>query len=86
VTNRFSFKASGTSFTIVPAATPTNKLAGSLLSTGVISGSFLNTNGNKTLTFDGVFLGPSQGGSNNVVGSGFVLDTDKKTDPFVITH
>jgi cyclophilin family peptidyl-prolyl cis-trans isomerase/uncharacterized protein (DUF2141 family) len=64
---------------LVPSASFTDQLAITNLSTGVITGTILNTNDNKTLKFKGVFLGPSQGGS------GFILDTDKRAGTFVIS-
>jgi cyclophilin family peptidyl-prolyl cis-trans isomerase len=77
VTNLFSFNSAGT---IVPAAGTTDKLAGSLLSTGVLSrGSILNPYNNQTLPFRGVFIGSSQ------VGGGFTLDAGTNTGHFDIT-
>ncbi len=53
-----------------------DKLKISLSANGVISGSVLNTNDNKTLRFKGAFIGPSQGGS------GFIPDAGGQTGCF----
>jgi hypothetical protein len=80
VTNMFSFKAAGSSYAIVPAANATNKLTGTLLSTGVFSkGSILNPLNNKTLPFSGAFFGPANGGA------GFTLDAGTNTGWFTIS-
>jgi len=73
-----SLKAS-TGGQLVLATNSTDKLTISLLSTGVINGTLLNTNDNKTLTFHGVFLGPSANSS------GFILDTDKRAGSFLLS-
>jgi cyclophilin family peptidyl-prolyl cis-trans isomerase len=74
VANVFSFNAART---IVPAAGTTDKLTGSLLSTGVLSkGSILNPNNNQILKFSGAFVSPTQGGG------GFTLDTGTQTGYF----
>jgi cyclophilin family peptidyl-prolyl cis-trans isomerase len=76
VTNVFSFNAAGT---IVPAAGATDKLTGSLLSTGVLSkGSILNPMNSQILKFSGALVSPSQGGG------GFTLDTGTQTGYFEI--
>jgi hypothetical protein len=76
LTNSLTAKIAGQ---LDPVPGSTDKLLISLLPTGVITGSILNTNDNKTLKFNGVFLGPSLGGS------GFILDTDKTAGVFVIS-
>ena len=48
----------------------------SLSANGVITGSVLNTNDNKTLRFKGAFISPSQGGS------GFIPDGGGQTGCF----
>jgi hypothetical protein len=82
VTNVFSFNAAGR---IVPAAGTTDKLTGSLLSTGVLSkGSILNPITSQILKFSGALVGPSQGGGFPVQGGGFTLDTGTQTGYFEI--
>jgi cyclophilin family peptidyl-prolyl cis-trans isomerase len=76
VTNFFSFNAAGT---IVPAAGTTDKLTGSILSTGVLSkGSILNPNTSQILKFSGAFINPMLGAG------GFTLDTGTQTGYFQI--
>jgi hypothetical protein len=76
VTNFFLFNSAGT---IVPAAGTTDKLTGSLLSTGVLSkGSILNPINSQILKFSGAFVSPSQGGG------GFTLDAGTNTGYFEI--
>jgi cyclophilin family peptidyl-prolyl cis-trans isomerase len=55
---------------------PPDKLKISLSANGVITGSVLNTNDNKTLRFKGAFISPSQGGS------GFIPDAGGQTGCF----
>jgi uncharacterized protein (DUF2141 family) len=62
-----------------PAPGSTDKLTISLLPTGVINGTIFDAAENKTLTFHGVFLGPSTNSS------GFILDTDKRAGSFVLS-
>jgi hypothetical protein len=77
VTNEFSFSAAGA---IVPISGTTDKLTGTLLSTGVFSkGSILNPFTQKSLPFNGVFLSPSEGGA------GFTLDANGQTGYFEIS-
>jgi hypothetical protein len=76
LTNLLTVSAAGQ---FVPAPGSTDKLTISLLSTGVINGTILNPADNKTLKFDGVFLGPSTDSS------GFVLDTDKTAGSFLLS-
>jgi uncharacterized protein (DUF2141 family) len=76
LTNVFSFNAAGT---MVPAAGTTDKLTGSLLSTGVLSkGSILNPVNNQILKWSGAFVSPAEGGG------GFTLDTGTQTGHFEI--
>jgi hypothetical protein len=76
LTNMFSFNTAGA---IVPAAGTTDKLTGSILSTGVLSkGSILNPINTQILKFSGAFVSPSQGGG------GFTLDTGTQTGYFEI--
>jgi peptidyl-prolyl cis-trans isomerase A (cyclophilin A) len=76
VTNVFSFNSAGA---IVPVGAPTDKLTGSLLSTGVLSkGSILNPITSQILKFSGAFVSPSQGGA------GFTLDAGTNTGYFEI--
>jgi cyclophilin family peptidyl-prolyl cis-trans isomerase len=56
----------------------TDKLKISLSARGVISGSILNTNDNKTLHFKGAFTSPAQGGS------GFIPEPDGLTGCFAL--
>lgn len=60
----------------VVSNSPPDKLKVSLSANGVIAGSILNTNDNKTLRFKGAFISPSQGGS------GFIPDADGQTGWF----
>ncbi|HEY3854660.1 MAG TPA: peptidylprolyl isomerase [Verrucomicrobiae bacterium] len=63
----------------VPAAGSPDKLTLSLSTAGVITGKLLNPADNATLQLHGSFGNPTVGGS------GFILDTDGKSDSFVIT-
>jgi cyclophilin family peptidyl-prolyl cis-trans isomerase len=60
----------------VVSNSPPDKLKISLSANGVITGSVLNTNDNKTLRFKGAFISPSQGGS------GFIPDAGGQTGCF----
>lgn len=55
---------------------PADKLKISLAASGILTGSFVNTNNNKTLHFKGAFVSPSEGGS------GFIPDADGQTGSF----
>jgi cyclophilin family peptidyl-prolyl cis-trans isomerase len=77
VTNQFSFNAAGA---MEPAAGTTDQLKGSLvLAAGVLKGSIANPAGKNTLDFNGVFLGPAEGGA------GFLLGPGSQTGWFEIT-
>jgi cyclophilin family peptidyl-prolyl cis-trans isomerase/methionine-rich copper-binding protein CopC len=77
VTNKFSFNAAGA---MEPDSGATDQLKGSLVTTtGVLKGSIVNPVDQKTLDFNGVFLGPSPGGA------GFTLETGSQTGWFEIT-
>jgi cyclophilin family peptidyl-prolyl cis-trans isomerase len=60
----------------VVSNSPPDKLKISLSANGVIAGSILNSNDNKTLRFKGAFISPSQGGS------GFIPDAGGQTGCF----
>jgi hypothetical protein len=75
LTNTLTVAKSG-QFT-VPKGTA-DKLKISLTPNGVLTGTFVNPNGNKTVHFSGAFFNPVQGGS------GFVADVDGQTGVFTI--
>ena len=60
----------------VVSSSPPDKLRISLSASGVLTGSILNPNDNKTLQFKGAFIGPTQGGS------GFIPDAGGQTGCF----
>jgi cyclophilin family peptidyl-prolyl cis-trans isomerase len=75
VTNQLTVARAGAQF---KPASSNDKLAISLSAAGVLTGHFVNPNGNKTLQFKGAFLGQSQGGS------GFILDGGTQTGQFLL--
>jgi cyclophilin family peptidyl-prolyl cis-trans isomerase len=80
LTNFFSFKPAGASWKIIPASGTTDRLAGTLLPTGMFSGAgIVNPVNNKPLPFSGVFISPVLGGA------GFTRDAGDATGFFTIS-
>jgi cyclophilin family peptidyl-prolyl cis-trans isomerase len=77
VTNNLTMARAGDQF-VIPKPLPADRLAISLSASGILTGHFLNTNGNKTLEFMGAYLGQSQGGS------GFILEGGGQTGYFTL--